>query len=114
MNINQLLIDTLSGHGPVYPDVYEGDESKYLTFNYPDEVGALYGDNRPRRTIVYVQVHLYLDDTEPYQTEKLQICVQLREAGFSWPEVTIEHEEETQKRHIIFETKIKTFLEWEE
>lgn len=114
MNLNQLLMDTLSGHGPVEPDKYDGEEEKYLTFNYPGEVGAMYGDNRPHRTIVYVQVHLYLPDEEAYQTEKENICKELKAAGFLWPEVTILHEQETKKRHLIFETRIRKRIEWEE
>lgn len=114
MNLNKLIKDTLSGHGPIYPDSYEGDESKYLTFNYPDERGTVFGDNRPHRTILDVQIHLYLNDTEAYQKEKTQICRELKEAGFQWPSVTILLEQETGKRHIIFETQIKNTIEWEE
>ncbi len=113
MDLNNLLIDTLSGHGPVYPDFYEGNEEKYLTFNYPDEVGALYGDNLPQRRIVYVQVHLYLSDTEEYQEEKATICRELKATGVKSPEVTIQWEEDTRKRHIIFETRIQDRIEEE-
>lgn len=114
MNLNQLLIDTLSAHGPVFPDHYEGDERRYLVFNYPDEAGAMYGDNRPGRTVVDVQVHFYLDKEEPYQNEKEQICRELKKAGFLWPDVTILFEEDTGFRHLIFETKIKKRIKWED
>ena len=113
-NINNLLIETLSGHGPVYPDYYGGDAGKYLTFNYPDEKGALYADHKTHRKIVYVQVHLYLDADEPYQKEKRDICRELKRAGFLWPEVAIIRDPDTGKRHIIFETQIKTKIKWEE
>lgn len=113
MNVGELLREVLSGHGPVYPDFYGGEEPKYLTFNFPDEVGALFGDNRPHFTLVYVQVHLYLPDKEPYQEEKMQICKELKAAGFGWPEVTILHERDIEKRHLIFETKIKRRIEEE-
>lgn len=108
MNVNELLISTLSAHGPVYPDYYEGDEEKYLIFNFPDESPVLYGDNRPKKIVVYVQIHLYLPLKMDYQDEKKEICKELSAAGFRWPSVTILKENDAQKRHIIFETKIKT------
>lgn len=114
-NINQLLITTLSEHGPVRPDIYTGKEEKYMVFNYPDETAAVFADNRPHRKIIYVQVHLFLPDNDTgYQEEKEQICRELKSVGFSWPEVTILHERESGKRHIIFETKIKRTIKWEE
>ena len=114
MNLNQLIIETRSGHGPVYPDSYEGEERTYLTFNYPDERGVLYGDNRPQRTVTDVQIHLYLPDRELYQKEKTKICRELKTAGFLWPSVTILREQDTRQRHLIFETQIKNTIEWEE
>ncbi len=113
MNVNELLVQTLSHHGPIEPDSYEGDAPKYLTFNFPDERGNLYGNNRPHCIVVYVQVHLYLDKGEPYQDEKLQICKELHAAGFSWPSVTafLDPDTKEQKRHIVFETKIRTRFE---
>lgn len=108
MNVNELLISTLSAHGPVYPDYYEGNEEKYITFNFPDETPVIYGDNRPKKIVIYVQVHLYLPLTMNYQAEKKEICKELALAGFRWPSVTILKEDEVSKRHIIFETKIRT------
>lgn len=107
MNINELLIKTLSAHGPVYPDYYDGEKEKYITFNFPDESPVLYGDNRPKKIVVYVQVHLYLPLKMNYQAEKKEICKELASAGFRWPSVTILKENDVQKRHIIFETKIR-------
>lgn len=114
MNINKLIIKTLSAHGPVAPDVYAGNAPKYLTFNFPDERGTLYGDNRPRYTVVYVQIHLYLDEMEEYQEEKMQICKELKAAGFLWPSVTVMRDPDTGKRHIVFETQIKNRIGKEE
>lgn len=114
MNLNRLIIDTLSRHGPVLPDFYDGGKKKYITFNYPDEKGTLFGDNRPQRAVAYVQVHLYLPDADEYQKEKEEICRELKAAGFLWPEVTVLHEAETRKRHLVFETQIKKKIKWEE
>lgn len=110
MNVNELLISTLSSHGPVIPDSYEGEEEKYITFNYPDETAILFGDNKPKKIAVYVQVHLYLPMQDEYQEEKMQICRELLNAGFKWPDVTILTEKEVGKRHIVFETKIRNHI----
>lgn len=110
MNVNELLINTLSAHGPVYPDFYEGEEEKYITFNFPDESAVLFGDNQPKKIVVYVQVHLYLPLDMNYQDEKTQVCKELLKAGFKWPSITIMKEDDVRKRHIIFETKIKNTI----
>lgn len=106
MNVNQLIIQTLSSHGPVVPDYYEGNEKKYLTFNFPNEQGAVYGDNHPHKLIIDVQIHLFLGEFEEYQKEKEMICRELYSVGFLWPMVTIVREKDTQMRHLVFETQI--------
>lgn len=114
MNINELLIRTLSSHGPVYPDYYDGDEEKYLTFNYPDENPTVFGNNKALKKTVDIQVHLYLPIVSEYQEEKEQICRELQRAGFKYPRVTILVERDVHLRHITFETKINCNVKQEE
>ena len=115
MNVNKLIIDTLKPLVPdVVPDVYTGTNKTYITFNYADDRAAIFADNEPQIDIASMQIHLFMPDTLNPMTLKKQIRSKLFRAGFSYPEITRVHEDDTKLNHIIFECDIEGEPESEE
>lgn len=90
---------------PCVPDLYKGSEKRWITYNYSDDYGDVFADDEPYVTINSVQVHLFLPLNEPFTEWKKNIRTALFDAGFTWPEITIQTDEKT--RHIIFECDIE-------
>lgn len=88
---------------PKVPQRYEGKEKKYFTYNYAADHGRDFGDDEPGCNEVTVQVHFFLPLKENFQKEKNRIRYLMYTSGFTWPEVTVLEEDDTQMRHIIFE-----------
>lgn len=113
MNVNKLIIDTLS---PLVPDVvpmaYTGTNDTYITFNYEDDRGEVFADDEPLIDIAYLQIHLFCSGN--FNTLKKQIRSKLFGAGFSYPAITTLYEEDTKKYHIIFQCSIEGNSETEE
>lgn len=60
MNIDEKIISALApAELPAAPNVYDGDSTEYLVFNY-SEHPDLFGDNWNEVTRVIAQVHLFL------------------------------------------------------
>jgi len=108
MNVNKLIIDTLTPTGYV-PNfgTYKGTLSTYITFNYADDRAVSYADDEPQIDVASVQIHLFIPRTIPYSTLKKQIRSKLFKAGFTYPVITILEENDTEKFHIIFECEIE-------
>lgn len=92
---------------PCVPDVYKGSEKRWITYNYADDYGTDFADDAPETVINSVQVHLFLPVNEPFTQLKKKIRRALFEAGFTFPEITIQTEDEEKIRHIIFECDIE-------
>lgn len=119
MSVNALIRKTLKSFGfEVVPDVYDGEDETYFTFNFPDERGAGFADNAPSHLITYVQIHLFIPEDESYLQLKKDVREALFTAGFTYPAVTVRTEKEvsakslaekkkTEARHIIFECEIE-------
>ena len=83
MNINNLIITTLSGLGyPVKEDVYEGNEDKYIVFTYEDEIPSAFGDNHPLADTAFIQLQFICPKKFNYHTTKTEIRNALEAAGF--------------------------------
>lgn len=82
---------------------YEGKEQKYFTYNYAADHGRDFGDDVPGCNEVSIQVHFYLPLKQNFQKEKNRIRQCLFQAGFTWPEITVLEENDTQTRHLVFE-----------
>lgn len=102
---------------PAYPDVYSGRDSerpeRWMTYNFSDNRGSLWGDDDPNAVIHYVQVHLFMPYNQNFLAIQKTIRNRLFEAGFTFPEITVLVDEATslssgtQKlRHIVFECDI--------
>ncbi len=104
MSALEAILTALSGIPyPKVPKRYEGNEKKYITYNYASDHGADFGDDSPGYNSVTVQIHFFLPLTENFQREKNRIRYALFYSGFTWPEVTVLEEDDTMTRHIIFE-----------
>lgn len=105
MTVNETIKKALEPFGyPCKPDIYTGDGTKYFTFNYADERGRDFGDNRPGYVLASMQIHFFLPMKENYRKEKKQVREALFAAGFTYPVVT--ELTDGQVRHIVYECDI--------
>ena len=94
---------------PVKPYTYRGEEEKYITYNYANDAGADFGDDAPGCDLTSVQVHYFMPiinskgKHENFLAIKKEIRNALHEAGFTYPQVTVMEEQETNTWHLIFE-----------
>lgn len=104
MSALKAVLAALSGiQLPKVPQHYEGKEDHYITYNYASDTGADFGDDRPGCNRVTVQVHYFLPLKENFQSMKNRIRYLLFYTGFTWPEVTVLEERDTNMRHLIYE-----------
>lgn len=83
MNVNKTLMGLKDVTGfPVYPDLYEGKEDKYITFTYEDERAALYADDEEIHTEVTVEVNMFTPADYNYFTAKDAVKAYLVANGF--------------------------------
>lgn len=114
MNVNSKIITTLQPFMPrtdttkpnIVNTIYEGKDDKYITFNYADDRGEIFADDKPIEDAAALQIHLHCPGQFNYMTLKQQIRKALHDAGFSYPEVIVIYETETDTNHIIFECEI--------
>lgn len=105
MTANAVIVNALKPFGyPCKPNLYDGEEEKYFTFNVADERGADFGDNKPGCIQMSMQIHFYLPRGENHIAEKKKIREALFAAGFTYPVVT--ELIETNTRHIVYECDI--------
>lgn len=104
MTINDKIKRALAPLGlPVKAGVYQGNEVRYMTFNY-DLLPCQFVGNRPIYYRALVQVHLFLPLGENGVVLRRQTAEALSGAGFTWPESIDASDEEGQ--HIVFECEI--------
>jgi hypothetical protein len=100
MTINKMLLSALSGIAPTYPDLYEGGNTTYITFNY-DTIPSGFGDNEPELELYLIQVHFFC----PLGVDSISSCNEIKRKisyTFSeWPEMQNATDNESQ--HIVFE-----------
>lgn len=96
---------------PYAPDIYDGRSEHYFTYNYADNRAGLHGDDSPETVIAYMQIHLFMPRDEDFIKIKNAVRKALHIQGFTYPEVTISLENDTNKRHIIFECEIEEEME---
>lgn len=104
MTLNAALVQTLLPFGlPIRTDFYEGAAEEYFTFNYADDRGADFGDDKPGEVIAAIQLHYFLPMEKDYLEMKKGIRKAIHKAGFTYPSVEILTEPKNHIRHIIFE-----------
>lgn len=115
MTVNELLIQTLGQFDlDVTPDFTGGGAKEYITFTFPEEKAALYGDNDPLAVVSEIQIHYFLPAGKDYLENKKKIRNVLHAAGFTYPSVMVLMEPDNKTRHIIFECEIENDYEMEE
>ena len=87
------------------PDVYTGPAKRWIVYNYTYQNGREFADDAPQADVSSVQVHFYAPVGESTTKLQKQIRNALFDAGFTYPDITIEREEKY--RHIIFECDIE-------
>ena len=101
MTVNERIIAALKPEGfPVKPDLYDGQEDIFYTFNF-DTRGELFADDAPQCEVCLIQVHL----TCPRRFDSVELrrrtVKRLFQAGFTYPEVTNASDKDAQ--HYVFE-----------
>lgn len=107
MNINSRVINALIPTGlPIEQDIYEGAETKWITFNYAFEDPEIMADNKVLAEHTEIQVHLFVPKSFNYFTTKADMKLRLETVGFSVSSIKTTYEAETKRRHILFECSI--------
>ncbi len=109
MNVND-IIERLAYvvNCPVSPDVYSGNENRYITYTYEDERPDMHGDNHVLTDTAYIQVNYFVPRTYNYMADKHKIRDYLEQNGFrvtsirSWMENDITGYPNI--RRLLFET----------
>lgn len=105
MNVNSKLLELENVTGlPTYPDKNESKSDEYITFNYADERDVLFGDDKPIEEAADMQVHVFVKCD--YMDLKKKIKEFLINSGACGITFTSTYENETKKRHLIFEFEI--------
>lgn len=105
MNVNPIIIGALSPLGlPVEPNVYEGEATEYITFNYADERPVVSGNDTDLFDRTTIQVHCFTKNN-PQQSKKT-IRRLLRAAGFTILSTVELYENDTKYIHIVVEAEI--------
>jgi len=99
-------LDTRFGADKVVDSVYNGTTTPYVVFNIADSRGQVFADNKPKIDTTTMQIHYFCDLTYNYYSDKAFIRKALFDTGFTYPQITQLIEEETKKRHLIFECEI--------
>lgn len=87
MSTDAAIKAALDGILPLYPNLYTGDELRYIVYNY-STIPDVFGDSVPHAARYFVQVHLYLPSKENPNQYKLTISRALNANGFTWPSIT--------------------------
>lgn len=111
MNVNPKIMRLQNAMGyPVSPDIYKGQEDRYIVFTYEDERAVLRGDNTELLEEAYLQVSLFLPEDENYFSDKKKMKQELIKQGFVVTSVQSWLEDEMmdaqRKRRITFSVHI--------
>lgn len=87
----------------VAPDKYHGNNEEYITFNYADERGELFAEDDVLYDIASMQVHVFLKESANYLAMKKKVKDYLESIDAYGTSVTTIFEDDTRKRHMIFE-----------
>lgn len=88
MTVNERLIQALEPLGlPIYPDVYTGEDPKYIVFTYT-EGGGVFGDDTASVVVYALYVSLYLpSDVNPIALKRAVVDA-LVGMGCTYPTIT--------------------------
>lgn len=99
------IFERLSIHS--YANVYTGHEWKiWATYNLTDRQPVAFSDNDNPMWVNYVQAHLFLPITYNYFDLMARIADELKAAGFTPPDTTVDVESENKIQHLTFSCQI--------
>lgn len=107
VNAEIQVLESITGL-PVSPDVYSGDDDKYIVYSYEDERPTFWGDDETIEDQAIIQVNLFTPPKFNYMTLKHQIRDYLETLGEineinSWLETfTAKNNLEKTIRHTTF------------
>ena len=109
MNVNRIVEGLGSVIGcPVEPDVYSGQQKRYITYTYEDERPNMQGDNRTLADTAYIQINYFVPREYNYMADKHKIRDYLEQNGFKVTSIRSWMEDEATGfpniRHLLFET----------
>ena len=97
----------------IEPEIYDGKNRYYITYNYADINGADFGDDKPSCDVSDVQVHFFMPAETPdkrkldYWQYKKAIRKALFDNGFTYPSVQALYEKSDDRQadcwHLVFE-----------
>lgn len=112
--VNEIIVSALRPFGlPIAENLYEGKEKEYFTYNFADDRGADFGDNKPNADVAYMQVHYICPLKKSYADMRRQIRQALTDAGATWAQVTDLSDLSERLRHLVFEFEIENNYEVE-
>ena len=83
MNLNPIILGLRDVVGvPVEPDIYLGEEERYIVFTYEDERASWKADNNVLADTASMQVSYYCPYNYDYMADKEKIRDYLEEKGF--------------------------------
>ena len=100
MSANNRLIDAFDGYLPTAADIYKGEATEYIVFNYTT-IPADFGDDDAQHYRYLVQVHLYSPNEKNTLAYRREITRRLLSAGFTRPTITPASDKDGQ--HYVFE-----------
>ena len=100
METSEKIVAAIKPFGvPCVPDLYTGGAKRFVTYNFADD--------QPETVVNSMQIHFFMPANESYISWKKKIRKALFDAGFTFPEVIIQTEDENTIRHMIFECSIE-------
>ena len=106
MNIDERIRAAVLPIVPICePDLYDGEESTYCTFNM-EEIPTAFGDDAPHAVRYLIQLHLFGPGYPiPVSLRQLRwdLCRAVLAAGFTAPEITNASERKVQHYVLEFE-----------
>lgn len=109
MTVNQIIIDAIKPYCPCSYGAYIGTATTYCNFIFPKDEILVNGNDEAIIDLVNAQIHLFTPNN--FITLKRQIRTALKNAGFTYPNVTCLFESDTKLNHIIFECEIRNASE---
>ncbi len=107
MRSNEILEQELNKMGvPVKYYEYAGVEKTYIVYNEEAEQPVNHGDNRPRNSVIWWQVHIFTPKQNDFREYKRKAKKLLEDAGFCVTDIETLYEKETKTIHVAISCHI--------
>ena len=100
MSCDEAIMTAFEGMLPIYPNVYTGEDTSYLVYNYYT-MPEVFAEGVSMACRYGIQLHLYLPHKVNPNTTKLSIISACVNNGFTFPSMTNASDGDGQ--HYVFE-----------